>query len=88
MNYSDRSNGVLSRETHLKLRGSSRDFRLEERKKLGLRAKPSGQDAPPTGLFLYGFPYNPTVVLLYKVELIRHVEKLGTFFLDFLLFRY
>ena len=29
----------------------------------------AGQDAPPTGLVLYGFPYNPTVVLLYKVEL-------------------
>ena len=29
----------------------------------------AGQDAPPTGLVLYGFPYNPYVVLLYKVEL-------------------
>ncbi|MDE0042306.1 MAG: hypothetical protein OXT74_09735, partial [Candidatus Poribacteria bacterium] len=29
----------------------------------------AGQDAPPTGLVLYGFPYSPTVVLLYKVEL-------------------
>ena len=29
----------------------------------------AGQDAPPTGLVLYGFSYDPTVVLLYKVEL-------------------
>ena len=29
----------------------------------------AGQDAPPTGLVLYGFPYNPTVEFLYKVEL-------------------
>ena len=29
----------------------------------------AGQDAPPTGLVLRGFLYNPTVVLLYKVEL-------------------
>ena len=28
----------------------------------------AGQDAPPTGLVLYGFPYSLTVVLLYKVE--------------------
>ena len=27
------------------------------------------QDAPPTGLVLYGSRYNPIVVLLYKVEL-------------------
>ena len=33
----------------------------------------AGQDAPPTGLVLYGFPYNPTVVLLYKVEHRKHI---------------
>ncbi len=27
------------------------------------------QDAPPTGLVLYGSRYNPIVVLLYKVEM-------------------
>ena len=25
--------------------------------------------SPPTGLVLHGFPFNPTVVRLYKVEL-------------------
>ena len=29
----------------------------------------AGQDAPPTGLVSYGSRYNPTAVLLYKVEL-------------------
>ena len=33
----------------------------------------AGQDAPPTGLVSYGSRYNPTAVLLYKVEL-RHAE--------------
>ena len=36
---------------------------------LEFRCCMAGQDAPPTGLVLYGFPYNPTIVLLYKVEL-------------------
>ena len=29
----------------------------------------AGQDAPPTGLVLYGFPSNPIVILFYKVEI-------------------
>ena len=35
----------------------------------------TGQDAPPTGLVLYGSRYNPTVVLLYKVELSQALQK-------------
>ena len=36
----------------------------------------AGQDAPPTGLVSYGSRYNPTAVLLYKVEL-RQTSKMG-----------
>ena len=31
----------------------------------------AGQDAPPTGLVLHGFSFNPTVVRLHRVELTR-----------------
>ena len=51
----------------------SKETGAEWNKKPCLREKPAGQDAPPTDFVMHGFPFNPTGLCLYKVELTHYI---------------